>query len=512
MSFDLNQSKPMKDKKVALLILDGWGIGNGTHSDAIANSTTPVMSRLLRTNPWSKLRTDGLNVGLPEGQMGNSEVGHLNIGAGRVVFQELVKINQSTETAQIDTNPVLVESLRIAREENKTLHFFGLVSDGCIHSSDKHLHHLIALAEKSGVKRFYVHAFTDGRDTDPKSGIGFLTTLQDKLVGTHGKLASIVGRYYAMDRDKRWERVKIAYDMLIHGIAEQSNNLLQTLSNRYDAGETDEFIKPIKLQGEDCTIHPGDVVISFNYRTDRCREITEVLTQKDFPDFGMKTIPLHYVTMTNYDESFKGIDVIFHKDDLSQTLGEVLSTQGKKQLRIAETEKYPHVTFFFSGGQEKAFPGESRIMIPSPKVATYDLQPEMSAPGIRDAVIADVKTNQPDFICLNFANADMVGHTGVYPAIVKAIEAVDSCLGDVLSCLHDYEYSVIIIADHGNADFAVNPDGSPNTAHSTNPVPCILIDPDHKEIKDGKLADIAPTILRLMNIPIPEIMNGNVLI
>ncbi len=502
----------MIEKKVALLILDGWGLGNGTHSDAIANASTPVMSRLYRTNPWSKLRTDGLNVGLPEGQMGNSEVGHLNIGAGRVVFQELVRINKAIEEKAIDQNPVLIESFRIAREDNKTLHFFGLVSDGCIHSSDKHLHHLIALAEKSGVKRFYVHAFTDGRDTDPKSGFGFLKTLENKLEGTHGKLATIVGRYYAMDRDKRWDRVKIAYDMLVHGTAEQSSDLLQTLNNRYDSGETDEFIKPIILQGEKCTIQPGDVVISFNYRTDRCREITEVLTQTNMPEAGMSTLPLHYVTMTNYDESYNGIQVIFHKDDLSNTLGEVISKANKTQLRIAETEKYPHVTFFFSGGRESAFQGESRIMIPSPKVATYDLQPEMSAPGIRDAIIADVETNQPDFICLNFANADMVGHTGVYSAIIKAVETVDSCLGDVLSCLHDYHYSVIIIADHGNADFVENNDGSPNTAHTTNPVPCILIDPDNKEIKDGKLADIAPTILTLMNIPIPEIMDGNVLI
>ena len=502
----------MTGKKVALLILDGWGLGNGTHSDAIAHAKTPVMNELYQTRPWSQLRTDGLNVGLPEGQMGNSEVGHLNIGAGRVVFQELVKINNAIENCSIDNNPVLVEAFRIAREENRSLHFMGLVSDGCIHSSDKHIHHLIALAEQHGVKRFYVHAFTDGRDTDPKSGLSFLQTLQTKLSSTHGKLASIVGRYYAMDRDKRWERVKIAYDLLVHGEGEKSSNIIESLKQRYNTGETDEFIKPIVLKDEDARIKEDDVVISFNYRTDRCREITEVLTQCNMPEAGMKIIPLHYVTMTNYDESYSGIEVIFHKDDLSQTLGEVISKAGKTQLRIAETEKYPHVTFFFSGGQESAFAGESRLMIPSPKVATYDLQPEMSAIEISDALIKDVHENAPDFICLNFANADMVGHTGVYSAIVKAIETVDSCLENVLHCLEKYNYSVIIIADHGNADYVENPDGSPNTAHTTNPVPCVLIDTDFKHINNGKLADIAPTILRIMNIPIPEIMNGEVLI
>jgi 2,3-bisphosphoglycerate-independent phosphoglycerate mutase len=502
----------MTGKKVALLILDGWGLGNGTHSDAIAHAKTPVMNELYKTHPWSQLRTDGLNVGLPEGQMGNSEVGHLNIGAGRVVFQELVKINNAIENRSIDNNPVLVEAFRVAREENRSLHFIGLVSDGCIHSSDKHLHHLIALAEQHGVQRFYVHAFSDGRDTDPKSGLGFLQTLQTKLSSTHGKLASIVGRYYAMDRDKRWERVKIAYDLLVHGEGEKSSNILETLKQRYNASETDEFIKPIVLKDEDARIKEGDVVISFNYRTDRCREITEVLTQCEMPELGMKTLPLHYVTMTNYDESYLGIEVIFHKDDLSQTLGEVISKAGKTQLRIAETEKYPHVTFFFSGGQESAFEGESRLMIPSPKVATYDLQPEMSAIEISDALIKDVQENAPDFICLNFANADMVGHTGVYSAIVKAVETVDSCLENVLNCLEKYNYSVIVIADHGNADYVENPDGSPNTAHTTNPVPCVLIDSDFKKINNGKLADIAPTILRIMNIPIPEIMDGEVLV
>ena len=502
----------MTGKKVALLILDGWGLGNGTHSDAIAHAKTPVMNELYKKHPWSQLRTDGLNVGLPEGQMGNSEVGHLNIGAGRVVFQELVKINNAIENRSIDHNPVLVEAYRVAREENRSLHFLGLVSDGCIHSSDKHLHHLITLAEQQGVKRFYVHAFTDGRDTDPKSGLSFLQTLQEKLSTTHGKLASVVGRYYAMDRDKRWERVKIAYDLLVHGEGEKSSDILETIKQRYNTGETDEFIKPIVLKDEDARIKEGDVVISFNYRTDRCREITEVLTQSDMSEVEMNTLPMHYVTMTNYDESYSGIEVVFHKDDLSQTLGEVISTSGKTQLRIAETEKYPHVTFFFSGGQESAFAGESRLMIPSPKVATYDLQPEMSAVGISEALIKDVHDNAPDFICLNFANADMVGHTGVYSAIVKAVETVDSCLEKVLLCLEKYNYSVIVIADHGNADYVENPDGSPNTAHTTNPVPCVLIDSDFKKINNGKLADIAPTILHIMNITIPKIMDGVVLI
>jgi len=502
----------MPNKKVALLILDGWGIGDGTHADAIANSNTPVMDKLMKEQPWSTLQTSGLAVGLPAGQMGNSEVGHLNIGAGRVVYQELVKINNSTENGEMTANPTLQAAFNHARENNKPVHFFGLLSDGCIHSSDKHLHHLIQLAEAANVQRFYVHAITDGRDTDPKSGASFIETLEEKLSNTRGKLASIVGRYFAMDRDKRWERVKIAYDLFVHGKGETSDNLLETLKSRYKANETDEFIKPIVASDVDGKIQDGDVVISFNYRTDRCREITEVLTQKEFPEFEMKPLSLYYVTMTNYDDSFKGVKVIFSKDDMQFTLGEVIASAGRTQLRIAETEKYPHVTFFFSGGRESEFPGEHRIMIPSPKVPTYDLQPEMSALGIRDAVIADIENNQPDFICLNFANPDMVGHTGVYDAIIKAIETVDHCLGTVLETLSKFEYSVIIIADHGNADYAENPDGSPNTAHTTNPVPCILIDSEHKHIRSGKLADIAPTILNLMHLNIPVQMNGDVLV
>lgn len=502
----------MNSKKVALLILDGWGIGNGTKSDAIKNANTPVMNALMANHPWSTLRTDGLNVGLPEGQMGNSEVGHLNIGAGRVIFQELVRINNAIEDHSLDSNPSLLKAFELAKLENRKLHFFGLLSDGCIHSSEKHLYRLCELAQEHQVPEFYIHAFTDGRDTDPKSGIGFLQELQAKLEHTQGKIATVTGRYYAMDRDKRWARVKIAYDAMVHGLGEQSDDLIKTMQLRYEKDETDEFIKPIIASGIHGTIDANDVVISFNYRTDRCREISQVLTQFDLPEEGMTRIPIHYFTMTSYDDSYEGVHVIFRKDDLSNTLGEALSNQGATQLRIAETEKYPHVTFFFSGGRELPFDGEERIMIPSPKVATYDLKPEMSAYGIRDAVIENIKTKQPDFICLNFANPDMVGHTGVYSAIVKAVETVDACLGDVLSVLEAYHYSAIVIADHGNADFAVNDDGSPNTAHTTNPVPCILIDKDYKHIKSGKLADIAPTVLTIMQKNIPELMNGDILI
>jgi 2,3-bisphosphoglycerate-independent phosphoglycerate mutase len=429
-----------------------------------------------------------------------------------VVYQELVKINQAVQNGEMATNAVLQNAFRYARENYKKVHFFGLLSDGCIHSSEAHLHHLLVLAEKAGVQNYLVHAFTDGRDTDPKSGLGFIQTLLEKLHNTHGKLATVIGRYYAMDRDKRWERVKIAYDLLVNGTGESTSDILQTITTRYQQGETDEFLKPICIQGVDGKIEAGDVVISFNYRTDRCREITEVLTQNDLPDFGMKRLPLYYVTMTRYDEKYRDVKVIFEQQDMAETLGEVLSREGKTQLRIAETEKYPHVTFFFSGGREQAFEGESRIMIPSPKVATYDLMPEMSAPGIRDAVIEAIRSQQPDFICLNFANPDMVGHTGVFSAIVKAVETVDACLGDVLAVLSQYHYSAIIIADHGNADYALNADGSPNTAHTTNPVPVIVIDAGVKNLRNGKLADIAPTILHLMDIEIPEAMNGEILV
>ena len=502
----------MTNKKVALLILDGWGIGNGKHSDAIRNARTPVMDKLQAEYPNSTLRTDGLNVGLPDGQMGNSEVGHLNIGAGRVVYQELVRINNAIEDHSLDANSTLIKAFQHAKASSKKLHLFGLVSDGCIHSSEKHLFRLCELAQANGLKDFYVHAFTDGRDTDPKSGLGFIKELEAVLEKTGGKLATVVGRYYAMDRDQRWERVKVAYDAMVNNEGELSSNILRTISSRYEAGETDEFLKPIINSQLDSRIEEGDVVISFNYRTDRCREITQVLSQKDMPEFGMKKLDLLYITMTTYDESFEGVEVIFIKDDLSDTLGDALAKQGLTQLRIAETEKYPHVTFFFSGGRETPFEGEERIMIQSPKVATYDLQPEMSAYGIKDSVIENIRTKQPDFICLNFANADMVGHTGVYEAIVKAVETVDTCLAEVVETLNEYNYSIIIIADHGNADFAVNEDGSPNTAHTTNPVPCVLIDKDYKSIRSGKLADIAPTILTIMQKNIPDIMNGDILV
>ncbi|MCC6768579.1 MAG: 2,3-bisphosphoglycerate-independent phosphoglycerate mutase, partial [Bacteroidia bacterium] len=445
----------MKNKKVALLILDGWGIGNGSKADAIAHANTPVMAKLVKTHPHAQLGASGLDVGLPAGQMGNSEVGHLNIGAGRVIYQELVKINIAIENNLLEHNQILNDCFAYLKQSKKKLHFMGLLSDGCIHSSEKHLFHLLELAEKNNVPAYFVHAFTDGRDTDPKSGKGFVKQLEKKLEGTNGRIASIIGRYYAMDRDKRWERIKIAWDMLTSGQGEKSLNVLETIEKRYQAGETDEFLKPIINQNGFEPIAPGDAVICFNYRTDRCREITVALTQANMPDQGMHTLPLHYLTLTNYDDAFKQVYSIFPKDDLKETLGEILANAGKTQLRIAETEKYPHVTFFFNGGRELPFAGEERIMVPSPKVATYDLQPEMSAAGVRDEVIRFVEEKQPDFICLNFANPDMVGHTGVYPAIIKAVETVDTCLGAVLSCLENHQYSVIIIADHGNADNAI---------------------------------------------------------
>lgn len=501
----------MSQNKAALIILDGWGIGDKSKADAIAQANTPVMDRLCKEFPTSRLGTSGLDVGLPPGQMGNSEVGHLNIGAGRVIFQELVKINRAVESGEIDTNPVIQSCFEYVKKSGKNLHFMGLLSDGCIHSSDKHLYHLLKLAEDAGIQRYFVHAFTDGRDTDPKSGIDFLNELLNRLKSTRGRLASVVGRYYAMDRDKRWERVHKAWDMLANGVGEPSDNILKAIKNRYASGETDEFLKPLILKEGFEPVRPGDAVICFNYRTDRCREITIALTQADMPEHGMHTIPLHYVTMTNYDETFKGIASVFPKEDLSDTLGEVLAGFGKTQLRIAETEKYPHVTFFFNGGREEPFSGESRIMVPSPKVATYDLMPEMSAEGVRDKAIEFIREHRPDFMCLNFANPDMVGHTGVFSAIVKAVETVDACLGILIHELRKLNYSILVIADHGNADFAINPDGSPNTAHTVNPVPIVCMDERVKMLEAGILADVAPTILRLMEVPKPEIMKGRVL-
>jgi len=502
----------MPDKKVVLIILDGWGIGDKTKADAITNANTPFYDSCLQKYPHSTLKTFGEFVGLPDGQMGNSEVGHLNIGAGRVVYQDLVKINKAIKDKTIDTNPVIQETFNYVKSKGKKLHLMGLVSDGGIHSHSKHLEALIDLAEKAGIENTYVHAFTDGRDCSPTSGLNHIKNLENFLSGKNAELASMIGRYYAMDRDKRWERIKIAYDLLVNGIGASTDNFTKSLQESYDNGVTDEFLKPLISSNRKGIIEEGDAVICFNFRTDRCREITTVLTQQDMHEQNMHALPLHYVTMTNYDSTFKNVHIIFDKDNLKNTLGEVLADNGKKQIRIAETEKYPHVTFFFSGGREKEFEGESRIMINSPKVATYDLQPEMSANEVTDAIVKELSKGEVDFVCLNFANPDMVGHTGVYDAIVKAIETTDKCAEKVLNTAIKKNYSVIIIADHGNADIAFHPDSSPHTAHTTNPVPCILIDNDYKKLNDGKLADISPTILKLMGIAKPKEMDGEALV
>lgn len=503
-------------KKVALIILDGWGIGDGSKSDAIANANTPFVDSLYKKYPHSTLRTSGEHVGLPDGQMGNSEVGHLNIGAGRIVYQDFALINKAVREKTIDTNVELVKAFDYAKQNNKAVHFIGLVSEGGVHSSQAHLHHLCDLAKTKGLSNVFIHAFTDGRDTDPKSGLGYLKNLEAHLKTSSGKIASVVGRYYAMDRDKRWERVKLAYDLLTKGIGTKTQNSIHAIETSYAENVTDEFIKPIVCTDASGNpignIKENDVVICFNFRTDRCREITQVLTQQNIQEHGMHTIPLYYVTMTNYDSTFKNVHILYDKDNLVNTLGEVLEKAGKKQIRIAETEKYPHVTFFFSGGREKEFIGEKRIMAPSPKVATYDLQPEMSAVELTDSILPEIKKGEVDFICLNYANADMVGHTGDYKAVVKAVETVDACTKRIVEAGIEKGYSFIIIADHGNSDYMINPDGSPNTAHTTNPVPCILIDSDYKKIKEGKLADIAPTILKLLGVGIPKEMDGNVLI
>ncbi len=511
-------------KKVALIILDGWGLGDGSKSDAIAAANTPFVDSLYKKYPHSTLRTSGEDVGLPEGQMGNSEVGHLNIGAGRIVYQDLALINKAVRERTIDKNPELIKAFEHAKKNNAAIHFIGLVSEGGVHSSQAHLHHLCNLAKAHGLKNIFIHAFTDGRDTDPKSGLNYMRDLQKHLSPANSegegvaqpKIASVVGRYYAMDRDKRWERVKLAYDLLIKGEGKKTQNIIQSIEASYAENVTDEFIKPIVATDATgkpiATIKMNDVVICFNFRTDRCREITQVLTQQDMPEQGMKTLPLYYVTMTNYDSTFKNVHVLYDKDNLVNTIGEVLEKAGKKQIRIAETEKYPHVTFFFSGGREKEFMGEKRIMAPSPKVATYDLQPEMSAIELTDAILPELKKAEVDFICLNYANADMVGHTGDYQAVIKAVETVDACTKKIVEAGIASGYSFIIIADHGNSDYMINADGSPNTAHTTNPVPCILIDEDYKKIKEGKLADIAPTILKILGVEIPTEMNGEVLI
>lgn len=494
--------------------MDGWGLGKIKESDAIQHANVPFVSSLYSKYPNTTLITCGEAVGLPDGQMGNSEVGHLNLGAGRIVYQELQRINVAIRENEFQQNEVLLNAIRYAKENNKTLHLMGLVSDGGVHSHINHLKALLSLCKSHDFQDVLVHAFTDGRDTDPKSGIHFIQDLLNHMGNTVGNIATITGRYYAMDRDKRWERVKIAYDAMIHAVGTKTDQFINSIRESYEHEVTDEFIKPlINNKLHKATIQNGDAVICFNFRTDRCREITEVLTQQDMPDAGMKTLSLHYTTMTQYDQRFKNVQVVFDNDDLKNTLGEIIANHGKTQLRIAETEKYPHVSFFFSGGREKPFEGENRIMIQSPKVATYDLQPEMSAAEVTAAVTAEIISKQPDFICLNFANADMVGHTGVWNAVIKAVETVDSCVEKVVTTALKYDYTIFLTADHGNADYEINPDGTPNTAHTLNPVPLFIIDNQWKgNIVPGKLGDIAPTILTMMQLPIPPEMKGNILI
>jgi 2,3-bisphosphoglycerate-independent phosphoglycerate mutase len=504
----------MKAKKVILIIMDGWGLGKKKESDAIQNAKTPFVSSLYEKYPHSTLVTCGRAVGLPEGQMGNSEVGHLNLGAGRVVYQELERINVAIESGEFEKNPALLDSINYAKGNKKPLHLIGLVSDGGVHSHINHLKALATICKKHDLENVYIHAFTDGRDTDPKSGIHFLEDLQQHLDKTTGRIATITGRYYAMDRDKRWERIAVAYDALVDRNGEISNDLLASVKSSYQKDVTDEFLKPIiNAATPDSGIKNGDAVICFNFRTDRCREITEALTQTAFPDQGMKPFQLHYTTMTLYDHQFKNIHIIFQKDDLVNTIGEVLAQHHKKQIRIAETEKYPHVTFFFSGGREKPFEGEKRIMIPSPKVATYDLKPEMSAYEVTDALLPEIKNQSADFICLNYANADMVGHTGVWDSVIKAVETVDTCVKEIVTAALENNYTVFLTADHGNADYIVNEDGTPNTAHTKNLVPFFIIDNEWKgNIKPGKLGDLAPTILTMMKLPVPAEMKGDILI
>jgi len=504
------------NKKVILMILDGWGITQEPEVSAIYNASTSYIDSLYNIYPNASLRTDGEHVGLPKGQMGNSEVGHMNLGAGRIVYQNLVRINMAVENKTLGKEKELVDALAYAKKNNKNVHLLGLVSNGGIHSHIDHLKGLLDVAAENNAENVYLHAFTDGRDCDPMSGEFFINDIQEHMAKTTGEIASITGRYYAMDRDNRWERVKIGYDALVNATGVKSTNAVESMKESYANNVTDEFINPIIMTDENgapkAQIKEDDVVIFFNYRTDRGRELTEVLTQNDYPEFDMKKIPLYYVTMTNYDEKFTGIKVIYNTDNLEDTLGEVLEKANKKQIRIAETEKYPHVTFFFSGGREQEFNGESRLLCPSPKVATYDLQPEMSAFDIRNAIIPELEKGDVDFVCLNFANGDMVGHTGVMEAAIKACEAVDECVKDVVTSASENDYTTLIIADHGNCETMKNPDGSPHTAHTTNPVPFILIDKDLKNINDGVLGDIAPTILKLMGVEQPEAMTRNSLI
>ncbi|MBE6199094.1 MAG: 2,3-bisphosphoglycerate-independent phosphoglycerate mutase [Rikenellaceae bacterium] len=504
------------DKKVLLMILDGWGIGNGTKSDVISTIHPAYISAMTEKYPHAQLRTDGENVGLPNGQMGNSEVGHLNIGAGRVVYQDLVKINRACADNSIYENEEIVKAFEYAKTNGVNVHFMGLTSDGGVHSSIEHLYKLAEIAKHYGIENTFVHCFMDGRDTDPKSGKGFIADVEANLAKTTGKIASIIGRYYAMDRDKRWERVKIAYDCLVNGVGDASSDMVEAMQRSYDEGVTDEFVKPIVRIDENGEvigrIKPNDLVIFYNYRNDRAKEITIVLTQQDMPEEGMHTMPLYYCCMTPYDAKFEGLHILFDKENVRNTIGEYVSSLGLSQLRIAETEKYAHVTFFLNGGRETEFENESRILVASPKVATYDLQPEMSAYEVKDKLVEALGTQKFDFICLNFANGDMVGHTGIYEAIEKAVKAVDECVAEVVETAKANGYEVVMIADHGNADNAVNEDGSPNTAHSLNPVPIVVVSDRVAKVEDGILADVAPTVLKLMGLPQPAEMSGKALV
>ncbi|TWW01744.1 2,3-bisphosphoglycerate-independent phosphoglycerate mutase [Chitinophaga pinensis] len=507
----------MEKKRAILIIMDGWGQGQVPAADAIAHSKTPFVSSLYAKYPHSTLITCGEDVGLPEGQMGNSEVGHLNLGAGRIVYQELQRINVAIRTGELAGNKVLQDTLSYAKDNDKALHLIGLVSDGGVHSHINHLKALTQIAKDKGLTKVFIHAFTDGRDTDPKGGLNYMEDLVAHLKTTVGEVASITGRYYAMDRDKRWERVKLAYDAMVHGTGTPTQDVVNAIKTSYAEGITDEFIKPIVTTDAQlnpiATITEGDAVLCFNFRTDRCREITQALTQQAFPEFGMNPLALHYTTMTEYDKTYKGVHVIFENDNLQNTIGEVLEANNRSQIRIAETEKYPHVSFFFSGGREKEFQGERRLIVASPKVATYDLQPEMSAYEVTNTIVPEIESKSADFICLNFANADMVGHTGIWEAAIKAVETVDTCVEKVITAALKSDYTVFLTADHGNADFMINNDGTPNTAHTTNLVPYFIVSNEFKgAVKPGKLGDVAPTILTLMGLSIPKEMTGNILI
>jgi 2,3-bisphosphoglycerate-independent phosphoglycerate mutase len=507
----------MAKKKIILIIMDGWGLGRIKSSDAIQNANVPFVSSLYSAFPNSTLTTCGEEVGLPEGQMGNSEVGHLNLGAGRIVYQELQRINVAIREGEFAKNEVLLASIKEARMNNKPLHLLGLVSDGGVHSHINHLKAILDTCKENGLEQVYVHAFTDGRDCDPRSGLEFISALEQHMAKSIGRIATVSGRYFAMDRDNRWERIELAYDALVKGIGNRSTSAVQAIASSYEQNITDEFIKPtIIVDSNDepiAKIKNGDVALCFNFRTDRCREISKALTQMDFPTHNMFKLDLHYTTMTEYDATYKNVHVIFENDNLNNTLGQILEQYGLKQIRIAETEKYPHVTFFFSGGREHPFQGESRIMVPSPKVATYDLQPEMSAAELTDAILVELKKGEVDFVCLNYANADMVGHTGIWEAAIRAAETVDRCVQQVVLTGLENGYTIFLTADHGNADYMVNADGSPNTAHTLNLVPFFIIDKEWRgNVRSGKLGDVAPTILKMMDLPIPTEMTGNVLV